>query len=1452
MAIAEFFNRQNPESGLTAKSGRHKFKLTRQLDPLGSHVYFLENCGLRERIRIPRFLFDRFRAIIRDKLSGSEQSHQVDIKLNFASETWFVFRSGGKDYNGIYIEESKPLGATTGGISIPASTFESLDQLLYHKWLGHPNDVLMRIISYHKLFQFTFVDGSESITSNLSLRRDVLASIEKYVPSVRRKSVKVIRDDSNIIKTNSKPSPRSRKKVKSTESDDQAFKSRLGEKDNSKSYAIDYHSLFSKGQSDNKSPKVSPEMSNTRSVLSKTCMSLPLSGSDIKSLKSKPWRCEFDKEEVKHLRDYFLVDRDSDFYVGFEVVDAVFRSHGRLKSYRFPLYYMKVTISESGRYIFIHPPKDNKILINHIALANLVQTYAPFIMGQDAVDNFFKTLLAQSIEVDGQVAKVSLSRLLPCSESVFDRIREVLLGYEEDNGKGGILSNLKIIGIECDLEATSLYKAARITSPLAAALDYDLNQIADTAMEYPKRFYHSLLGRFLSPETARPRKDKKPFYDRAWMPGFLPKSSRNLLQRLNDHDLVLLEGPPGTGKTFTIRNLLIHCVNSNQRIMVVSDQVAAIHALTEKMTEYLFDGDIESPQARNYLDLWNQSVKVIDEAPATGDLDGWVSLLTKMLDVENSKDIEWPVESELLESQVIAIDNEIDQWRQEIQKIMAGKLGPSASTRKRVAIKRQHATTISDIEALVDFLSFIGHGGDLHRDSARTSLVRTLLIRFINSRDYMAHKNLKVIYDYFNIPANSDQKHITNLYETIHNLEKLKKVRPRSVSSYMQTVDGKEFNEVFSWLKNIWESHFPEDDKGFTGGWRRFKSYFRHPCMKSVNRIYEIVKNQYNLLSLLDGEPTTPGVWRQLQEIHETLRPENRSAIPLSLEICRYALESNQIIEQKGQRESSVQDILEQVAILQQKRDQLIKKRFLAKLGEIATRSFAPDEKGGTNRSTTISALLNSLKTYKSVENAADILKELKQVLWETFPIWICRKQAVPSLFPCEEQSFDLVIVDEATQCRVDDALPLLFRAKKLMVVGDEKQTVLAKNSVIDDYLFNEFALDEHLRTTQARGIKGGGSHIFGLVKGIKQASVLLDEHYRCPPEIIAYSNKYVYGSELKVMQWDLKGKPASVIIDYSEEKNSPTYRSVRGKYKGIDVEMMDRFLNFVYRKLRAIEKETGKRINIDTDVAICYFLLKNEAYMTDVKGEFIRRVGRGDKLLDGAGAALQGKERDYIFYYWDITRSNMMAFRQGDEEDKRKGELNVLMSRPKKRAYHFLHHSFRNLHHDRATITDFLWKTLEAQGSQSKNSRRKFVSRKERPAGDFVPWRRSSGPLMEAIFNHVMPRRRRSRSEIADDLETENSIVVGDPSNKIDLMILPNDRSKDSVAVIDLAAFDPDESSAERIMDYFFQLRRASPGVDPVFTFIYELADERTKSFKILHKKVEGLQKKDSKRKRS
>jgi hypothetical protein len=624
---------------------------------------------------------------------------------------------------------------------------------------------------------------------------------------------------------------------------------------------------------------------------------------------------------------------------------------------------------------------------------------------------------------------------------------------------------------------------------------------------------------------------------------------------------------------------------------------------------------------------------------------------------------------------------------------------------------------------------------------------------------------------------------------------------------------------------------FPEKDLAIKQALRVILSYFSHPARRPMVMLSRIIKNQRDLFKMQSA--IGQGVWRQLIAIHHALNPANKADVPLALEVCRFMTGKSFRFGHPIQSMPSVQSLLEQTANLQTERDGLVRQLFLESLYTVAHRAHRTDEKSSSSAVTQISALLHNLRSSENLDVSSGTWRELQSKLVDVFPIWICRKQAVSFLFPCRERMFDLVVVDEATQCRVDDALPLIYRADKIMVVGDDKQTVLAKDSVIDDYLFAEFNLDEHLRATQARGIKGGGSHIFGLVKGIKQAAVMLDEHYRCPPDIISYSNKYVYNDELRTMQWVASGRPSTMIINYDEKSMPLSERPESGAFKAIEIDMVDRWFQHIEKSIVQIEKETGKRINLETDVALCYFLLKNEPYVKHRKAEWLQHMDRGADVLDGAGAALQGKERPYIFYLWDIARSNMMAFKQGDDPDKRRGELNVLMSRPKYRAYHYLHKNFDELDHDKATIARFLWNAWQAQ--QAGAAKEQWTPRQTKPAATFIPWRRSSGQLIKSIVSAVDQT---SDKSIWSHKRGQFSVKVGDPAQKIDFVV-PNGHNY--VGIVDLCGFDYHEQTAQDVMDYFFQVKRATPGIEPVFAFLHELADQQSQAFMSLRKVIKA-----------
>ena len=117
-------------------------------------------------------------------------------------------------------------------------------KLLYSPSVKHPNDSLDKIIAYHKLFQLSFVEGSNSINSDLQLRKDVLCQVEQYNPVLKSTDLKVKKRKQKYSTSRRSTEP---KEKDGEESKEKMFKPRLGERFASEGYRVDYQSLFSRG-----------------------------------------------------------------------------------------------------------------------------------------------------------------------------------------------------------------------------------------------------------------------------------------------------------------------------------------------------------------------------------------------------------------------------------------------------------------------------------------------------------------------------------------------------------------------------------------------------------------------------------------------------------------------------------------------------------------------------------------------------------------------------------------------------------------------------------------------------------------------------------------------------------------------------------------------------------------------------------------------------------------------------------------------------------------------------------------------------------------------------------------------------------------------------------------------------------------------------------------------------
>lgn len=151
-------------------------------------------------------------------------------------------------------------------------------------------------------------------------------------------------------------------------------------------------------------------------------------------------------------------------------------------------------------------------------------------------------------------------------------------------------------------------------------------------------------------------------------------------------------------------------------------------------------------------------------------------------------------------------------------------------------------------------------------------------------------------------------------------------------------------------------------------------------------------------------------------------------------------------------------------------------------------------------------------------------------------PVWLVNPDVASRMLPLEAGLFDAVIFDEASQMRVFDALPSLYRARRCIVCGDEKQlpptsffgsrAEVADNDD-DGWQDNVAAVaeDAEAEASLARGreMDAHRRHIKDCEDLLALSRGLLPDaglqiHYRSAfRELIAFSNAAYYGNSLNV-----------------------------------------------------------------------------------------------------------------------------------------------------------------------------------------------------------------------------------------------------------------------------------------------------------------------------------------------
>ncbi|MGN0562333.1 MAG: AAA domain-containing protein [Candidatus Fimenecus sp.] len=162
---------------------------------------------------------------------------------------------------------------------------------------------------------------------------------------------------------------------------------------------------------------------------------------------------------------------------------------------------------------------------------------------------------------------------------------------------------------------------------------------------------------------------------------------------------------------------------------------------------------------------------------------------------------------------------------------------------------------------------------------------------------------------------------------------------------------------------------------------------------------------------------------------------------------------------------------------------------------------------------------------------------ENMQKFVKVFPIVITTNISAHKLGE-PKQYFDMVIMDEASQCNTAVALIPILRGNQLMLLGDPQQ--LRPVIVLDEK--NNDILKKRYNITDEYDYRTKSVYQTFLTADAVSDEILLSYHYRCHPKIIEFNNKKYYNNKLKVKSEATNDTPLEFIEcegDVVGEKNT-------------------------------------------------------------------------------------------------------------------------------------------------------------------------------------------------------------------------------------------------------------------------------------------------------------------------
>lgn len=689
----------------------------------------------------------------------------------------------------------------------------------------------------------------------------------------------------------------------------------------------------------------------------------------------------------------------------------------------------------------------------------------------------------------------------------------------------------------------------------------------------------------------------------------------------------IIEGPPGTGKSQTIANLLCHFAANGKKVLFLSQKAQAIKVVKDYLkkldVQYLY-GYIPN----RFSSLYNSEEEKDSASMTLQSIELYLNSLeynNNEFNVEESAKEKFRIQDVFNET--IGLEREIFNKYEE--KFVLDKFDIGAED-----VEKFNGCSDEDINHLI-------------KNNENIEKLRDEVDGYYRKKAKFVNKLNKQFGDIKidnNLYSSTTESIISEIPQGAYERDGvIASIKNQLIKSRLKKFTDRFPKEVYSVFNEVLDkkSSRTEKIKELT----EIKEYFDYR-ENTILLELKIVEENNNL--------ATCGLTRKSFE--KMLRISKQKD---GLEnIRRFALLTQDIEKIKLYNPNEVNDYLHKI-----RNDE---SKFIARyLQNIIINNLKEITKNATLKGI-LARIARSLQKSKRAYKTFDKFKNEETnfyVMREAVPIWIMDLEDVSRLIPLEKNLFDYVILDEASQCNIAYALPAMFRAQRAILVGDSEQmrddSVRFKTNKSLEMLAKKFSVPDFLQ------IKAIGDSVQSIIDiGYKRGFMMkpLTYHYRSPKELIGFSNDYFYAP---------KGKKLKVVnnnyLTY-KDTNRVLINHIVKPTKELDISGKSNIAEAKYicqliEDLKKDPKTKDKSIGVLSFFANQATLLRNMIKDEDIKVSIIEGI--------------QGDEKDIIIYSMVICdpsqkRMYIPLTGEGGEINKglNEGRVNVAFSRARQQVH--------------------------------------------------------------------------------------------------------------------------------------------------------------------------------------